>query len=191
MPVLRLETFVSPDDLFAREKQTMGDDSQWWVLHTRPRTEKALARALLRRGASFFLPLYERKRRSQGRALRSYLPLFPGYLFVYEPGQDGLTARERSLVARVLPVGDQGRLHADLSRVHRVMLSKLPLRPEKRLESGTLVEILGGPLAGMTGKIARHGSRLNLMIEVQLLQCGVSVEIENSMIRPLANLQPR
>jgi hypothetical protein len=47
------------------------------------------------------------------------------------------------------------------------------------------VEVTAGPLAGMEGKVLRQGNRLRFLIEVRLLQQGVSVEIESWMFLPL------
>jgi hypothetical protein len=41
MPILALEPFVYPEDLFAASESAVAGDCRWWVLHTRPRAEKA------------------------------------------------------------------------------------------------------------------------------------------------------
>jgi transcriptional antiterminator RfaH len=90
---------------------------------------------------------------------------------------------ETNLVARVLPVEDQQQLHGDLVRVHCLVASGAPLSPEERLQPGAMVEITDGPLVGLEGKVLRRGKRLKFIVEVQLLQRGVSVEVESWMIQ--------
>jgi transcriptional antiterminator RfaH len=181
MPLLALETFVFPDELFGGDLTLAGD---WWVLHTRPRVEKALARKFLDRRTPFFLPLYQREWRKSGRLFRSHLPLFPGYVFLHGAGQDRLAALETNLVARVIPVSDQMQLHADLERVYRLVTSGKPLVPEHRLLPGDWVEITCGPLQGLEGRIIRSAKGLKFFVEVEFLQQGVSVEVDSSMIQP-------
>src|ERR1700736_5805449 len=106
MPLLPLEPFVYPNGLFDHPAGSAEETGRWWVLHTRPRAEKALARRLLGRNLPFFLPLYNKEWRSGGRSLCAYHPLFAGYLFLYGDGQQRLHALETNLVARVLPVDD-------------------------------------------------------------------------------------
>ena len=94
MPVLASEPYIYPDDIMESElgeaTDLIGDEEErWWALHVRPRSEKALSRRLFRDRISFFLPLYVRRRRFQRRQVCSYLPLFPGYLFL----RGGETAR--------------------------------------------------------------------------------------------------
>jgi transcriptional antiterminator RfaH len=184
MPLLPLEPFLYPDDLLARTGPGAG---KWWVLHTRPRTEKMLARRLAGRGLAFFLPLYKRQWHRRGRRLCSHLPLFPGYVFLHGDAQARLEALTTNLLARVLPVEDQVTFQADLARVHRLMATDLPLGPEAELTAGTLVEITSGSLAGLRGKVLRCGKQLRFVVEIELLQRGVSVEIDGWMIEPLGN----
>ncbi len=186
MPSLPLEPFVFPGDLLSEPANGRENYGRWWVLHTRPRAEKSLARNFLRQTLPFFLPLFKRQWRSPGRRLLcSYVPLFPGYVFLCGDHQARLVALETNLVARVLTVEDQLQLHVDLARVYQLMTAGLPLTPEERLDPGTFVEIVSGPLAGLEGKILRRGKHLKLVIEVQFLQRGVSAELEGWMIRPL------
>ncbi|HEX4622566.1 MAG TPA: transcription termination/antitermination NusG family protein [Myxococcaceae bacterium] len=187
--MLSSEVFVHPPELLAADPQTpsVADPSspQWWVLHTRPRAEKALARRLLARSVGFFLPQYERRWLSRGRPLSSHLPLFPGYLFLHgdEPGR--VAALETNLVVNCLRVTDQQRLREDLDRVYRLMNSEAPLTPEEHLAAGDWVEIIEGALMGLQGRVTRCGKNLRFTVEVRFLQQGVSVEVERWMIRPL------
>jgi transcriptional antiterminator RfaH len=185
MPVLPLEPFVYPNDLFDRAPELEPASRQWWVLHTRPRAEKALARQLLQHGISFFLPLFQRERPFRGRLVTSHLPLFPGYVFLLGDQQARLKALMTNTVAQTLTVTDQQELHTDLTRVYSLMASGAALTPEQRLQPGSWVQITRGPLAGLEGKILRRGKRLTFVIEVHFLQRGASVEIDRWMIEPL------
>jgi len=189
VPLLPLEPFFFPEPLFAGANPwhgSDGDDGRWWVLHTRPRSEKVLARKFMGRQVSFFLPLYHRRWRSNSQQFSSYPPLFPGYVFLFGNRDDRLAALETNLIANVLPVGDheQDALYADLSRVYGLMQSGAALTPEARLMPGVKVEITGGPFAGMEGKIIREGSSLRFVVEVRFVHQGVSVELESWMMQP-------
>lgn len=185
MPILQLEPFLYPEQLFEEPAEQGSDQEQWWVLHTRPRAEKSLARRLFARSVSFFLPLYENTRRRRGRLLTSHLPLFPGYVFLRGDRQARLEALETNLIARCIPVVDQLQLQADLTRVHHLMASGLPMTPEQHLEPGDSVEITDGPLAGLHGKVIQRGKGLKFYVQVNFLQQGASVEIDGWAIRPL------
>jgi transcription antitermination factor NusG len=184
VPILPLEPFVYPEELLTQPAANGDDPSRWWVLHTRPRAEKNMARQLLGRGLHFFLPLYQRQWRNKGRLFKSHNPLFPGYIFLRGDETGRVQALETNLVASCIPVSDQPRLHADLARVYRLMQSDASMIPEEHLFPGAPIEITSGPLAGLTGTVIRRGAQLRVFVEVQILQRGVSVEIESWMIEP-------
>jgi transcriptional antiterminator RfaH len=148
--------------------------------------EKCLARRFLGRRLAFFLPVYARQWRHRGRLFSSQVPLFPGYIFLHGDHQTRVQALETRLIVACLAVDDQSQLHADLRRVHRLITARVPLAPEQRLRPGTPVTVTQGPLAGHDGRILRRGKRLKFVVEVRFLQRGVSVEIEEAMIQPLA-----
>ena len=91
MPVLPQEPNAYPADLFAAGRDVAAE-RVWWVLHTRARQEKSLARHLHQARAPFYLPLIARRGLQRGRVLTSYVPLFPGYVFL-------LGRRDERLVA--------------------------------------------------------------------------------------------
>ena len=140
MPLLPLEPCRYPCDLFEPSEAATSDTDRWWVLHTRPRAEKALARQMLSRKIGFFLPLYQKQWRSNGRNQSSYLPLFPGYVFLRGGDEARGAALTTNLIANVLPVVDQAQLYTDLTRVHHLMDSGSVMTPEAHLEPGTIVE---------------------------------------------------
>jgi len=154
-------------------------------MHTRPNTEKALARNLLARSVGFFLPQYEKRWTNRGRRYCSHLPLFPGYLFVFGDEDARRTALETNLIANCLTDHDQPRLRDDLRRVFRLMTSDTPLSPEPRLGPGDPVEIIAGAMAGLQGRILRCGKNLKFTVEIRFLNQGVSVQVEDWMIRPI------
>jgi transcription antitermination factor NusG len=185
MPLLPMETYVWPDDLFSSATALERDASDWWALHTRPRAEKSLARHLLARNLSFFLPIYQHQWRNRGRLFRAYMPLFPGYIFLRGDHQTRMRALETNQVARAIPVADAAQLRSDLARVYRMMQAGMLLAPEELLQPGAAVSITAGPLAGLEGKILRRGKQLRFIVEVNFLQRGASVEMEGWMIRLL------
>jgi hypothetical protein len=185
MPLLVQEPVVYPEELLAGPHAPADGGARWWVLHTRPRAEKCVARAAHRERIPFFLPVYHRRWQNRGRKFSAYLPLFPGCVFLH--GDDAARQRllETNSVANSLPVADQGRLHEDLARVYRLMGAGMPLTPEERLQPGPRVVITDGPLQGFEGRVTRYGAQLKLYVEVEFIRRGVSAEVDRRTVRPL------
>ena len=182
MPVLPSEPCLYPDDLLEELAQSQSAERVWWVLHSRPRQEKSLARQLLEKRLPFYLPVNPRRSHIRGRAMTSHVPLFPGYVFLHGTGDERVSALTTSRVVRVLEVFDQQRLWQDLKQVHRLLASGAAVRPEERLLPGVRVVISSGPLAGMSGKIIRSASGRRFMVEVDFIQVGASVELDESTL---------
>ena len=106
VPVLDQEPAIWPDDLFHGDPASRLR-SRWCVYHVRPRAEKVLARYLRSRQVSYFLPQSERQKRYQRRLVRSYLVLFPGYVFALINDQNVERTFGSKAIIRSLEVDDQ------------------------------------------------------------------------------------
>src|SRR5262245_17204027 len=120
MPLLAPETMLFPSDILDRATG-LDTGARWWVIHTRPRAEKSLARKLLKLDLAFYLPTLCQSWLANGRRLKSCLPLFPGYVFLHARSEDRATVLATRTVANFLPVPDQRELITDLRRIHRVL----------------------------------------------------------------------
>jgi transcription antitermination factor NusG len=76
-------------------------------------------------------------------------------------------------------VADQEALWNDLQQVQRLIATGAPLLPENGLAPGMKVDIRQGPLAGLRGKIVRTASGQRFVVEVDFIQRGASVLLED------------
>jgi transcriptional antiterminator RfaH len=182
MPILAAETDQFPESLFAEPAADRSADRMWWVLHTRPRQEKCLARQLLETRVPFFLPLIPRRSRVRGRMMTSYNPLFTSYVFLFANHNERISALSTHRVVLSLKVADQEQLWHDLGQIRRLIDSGAPITPEDQLQSGMAVEIRSGPLAGLKGKIIRTASGRRFVVQVDFIQRGASVELDDFML---------
>lgn len=178
--ILAAERDLFPDALFAGPRPA--DGRAWWLAHTKPRQEKALARHLASAGLSFYLPCSPRRTRVRGRVLTSYRPLFPGYVFVRVSADERPGVYVGNRVARLAPVGDQDRLWADLAGVRQLLDLGQPVTAEDCLGPGDPVVVRSGPLAGLTGTVVRAGSGHKFVVRVDLIQRGVSVVVDRTTL---------
>ncbi|MBU0618594.1 MAG: UpxY family transcription antiterminator, partial [Planctomycetes bacterium] len=95
----------------------------WWVAHTRPRNEKALALDLRARGIFHYLPLRLRSTRSKtsGRVSRSLVPVFPGYVFFNGDDPQRQHALMTNRIANMLTVVNQAELVGELRQIQRLL----------------------------------------------------------------------
>lgn len=199
MPILAAEPMIYPLDLLDEQaiagggipsasneppRQYDGGTPRWLVAHTRPRQEKALARYLLTRRIPYYLPQSTRVTRHRERP-DSWVPIFPGYLFLKTTANGTIEALQSNRIAAMLNVPDPRGLVEDLQRVKRLIDSKLPLYQEDQLTTGQTVRISAGPLLGMTGIIESRPGPYRFIVAVNFIGQGVSVEVEARALEPL------
>jgi transcription antitermination factor NusG len=187
VPILAHQPDLFPDDLFDRPQLGHEEDLTWWALYCLPRREKTLMRQLRALEVAFYSPLIAKRFRSPaGRVRTSYVPLFPGYVFLYGDAVHRQTAQGTSCVSRWLVPPDPVALSADLAQVHRLIVSGAPLAPEARLQPGMRVRVRSGPFAGFEGTIIRKAKQTRLLVAVDFLQQGASVQLDDCQLERVA-----
>jgi len=175
-----------PDILHVSPAEAIPDGlgGRWWVAHTKPRNEKALATDLASLRVSHYLPLYPRATRSRatGRISRSLVPVFPGYLFFSGTDEQRFLALRTNRIANTLVVTDQAELIGQLRHIHQVLSSEAGLEWSGRLCVGEWARVVAGPLAGVEGVVCRRLSRLRLALNVETLGQSVSIEVARDLL---------
>ena len=65
------------------------------------------------------------------------------------------------------------------------MTEEIPLTPEAKLESGDLVRVRSGPFADYEGTVVRREGKTRLLLSIQFLEQGVSMELDEAVLEPL------
>jgi transcription antitermination factor NusG len=167
-----------------------GDESSgpWCALYVRHQHEKTVAQILTNKGIETLLPLYRSQRQWKDRVKQLWLPLFPCYLFLQTkcahrlevlttPGVHGLVG----IAGRATPIPQ-----AEIDAVRQVIKKGVCVEPHDYLRCGDWVRVKSGPLQGIEGVMVRRKNQTRLVISVELLQKSAAVEVDVSMVEPLA-----
>ncbi len=184
MPILGEEPNIYPDDLL---DQPPGDvpGRRWWAAHTKPRQEKALARELTKYGVPFYLPLVRKTTVARGRRRISLAPLFASYVFLFAAEEERLRSLTTNRVARTIHVEDGSQLLFDLRQLRQLIAANAPLTVESRLGPGRRVRVRQGAFAGLEGLVLKRRGETRLLVSINFLQQGASVEIDDFLLEPL------
>ena len=186
MPIRGPEPQCFPDDLLLGAAGPPTEDERcWWVVHTKARQEKSVARELLDREIPYFLPQVPKTSVVSGRRRTSYLPIFTGYVFVYGSESQRHQSLTTNRVANILPVTDSEGLTRDLLQIWRLIEQNAPLTVESRLRAGDRVRVRSGALAGVEGTVLDRRGKCRVLVAVRLIQQGVSMEIDDYLLEPI------
>ena len=183
MPILGAETTLYPKTLLDATGLT-ASDRQWMVVYTKARQEKALARDLLRREIPFYLPVVKRTCLYRGRRRARYLPLFSGYVFVRFRGGTDIQPDHQSRFAGAAGSG-LGAIGARTAEPAATDRRERPLTVESRLATGRRVRVRQGPFAGIEGTVLVRRGETRLLVSINFLQQGASVEIDDFQLEPI------
>lgn len=161
------------------------DGARWFVLHTQPRQEKALAESLDALDIRHYLPLVRRLKFYAHRKRQTDVPLFSGYLFAWGDRETEFRAVETKRVANVIQVTDQVRLSHELLQVRRASVGGVALEPYRYLSVGRRCRVTAGPLLGVEGLIESLPKPDKVVLQIHALGQAVSASVDPSLVEIL------
>jgi transcription antitermination factor NusG len=156
----------------------------WLVAHTKSRFEKAFAWDLAAQGIGYFLPMSPRITFSGGRKRKGMAPLFPSYVFFCGDEQARWQALRTNRLCRVIPVPQQEAFVNELEQICTVLSSGQPLELYPVPAIGARCRVTGGPFKGLVGIITDHNKRTRLVLKVNVLGQGASLDIDSELLEP-------
>jgi transcription antitermination factor NusG len=157
----------------------------WYAVWTRSRHEQVVRDHIASRGFEAFLPTVARWSRWKDRRKKVEWPLFPGYCFARFASSDRLPILKCPGVVTI--VGFDGGMTPipaqEIEGIRRLVESDLQYDPCPFVREGMIVEVVHGPLKGISGRLMRKGAHARLMLAVDLIGQAVSVEVDAADVR--------
>ena len=168
-----------------REARPLVECDGWFAVWTRSRHEAAVFEQLVGKGIEAFLPTIPKWSRWKDRKKRIDWPLFPGYCFARIDPRTTLPVLTCSGVVSVISFEGRPAVIPDeeIAAVRTLVHSDLQYDPCPLIREGTKVEVVSGPLAGVVGRLVRKGTHARLVLAVDLIGQGVSVEVDAADVR--------
>ncbi|HCX72158.1 MAG TPA: hypothetical protein DHM37_00385 [Candidatus Cloacimonas sp.] len=159
--------------------------NKWYVIHCKPRCEKKLADFSKKYKICYYLPLKESVRHYKYRKIIFTKPLFPSYIFIKCNFNQKDFLYRSGCVVRILEVPDQDQLMEDLRQIYDGKKMGADLQPSQYLKNGQKVKIVKGPFSGLTGVVKKHEVVKEVILQVNMLKQGVSVQVEPDQVKIL------
>ena len=160
-------------------------EAPWYAVWTRSRAEKAVAEQLDHRRIEVFLPTVQRWSRWKDRRKKIDWPLFPGYLFARFDERAALDVLRCTGVSTIVSFNHAFAPipHAEIEAIQRIVQSELQYDPCPLLHEGDVVEVVHGPLRGVTGRLLHKGLDTTLVVSIIMINRAVAVKLDVADVR--------
>jgi transcription antitermination factor NusG len=162
-------------------------EGAWVAVQVRAGFERPVSVALQTRGYVEFVPTYT-PRYQRAAPRQGWRVLFPGYVFCRYIRFPAFRIVEIPGVVRLVGFGNKVALIPDeeIEDIRKIVASDAATRVIPPIPEGGRIEVVNGPLKGVTGVLSRHKSKDWVVISVSLLSRSVAVEVNRGDVRPLA-----
>lgn len=159
-------------------------DRGWYALYTRPRHEKAVAKNLIAKGFTIFLPLYSAPHRWKDRTKVIMLPLFSCYVFIQWCAHRHLDVVTTPGVHSLVCCGDlPARIpQAEIEGIRQLVERSIKIEPHPFIRYGDRVRVTAGPLEGIEGILVRKKNFNRIVLTVELLGKSAAAEVDVSLV---------
>ena len=141
----------------------------WYVLHVKPRTEKAVNDRLAILRVFHYLPLFRKETKVQRRKVVRFLPVFPGYVFTRLHPEERMAIFRTQHIVRTIEVTDPRRMIHQLRQVEHACRLPTDLKLVESFTAGECVKVGSGPLRGLEGQVRRIGNSMSIVLTVDIL----------------------
>lgn len=157
----------------------------WFAIWTRSRHEHVVRDQIALRQFDAFLPTITRWSRWKDRKKKIDWPLFPGYCFARFEEQEALSILKCTGVVNIVSVEGKPAPIPDheIDGIRRLLESELQYDPCPLIHEGMMVEVTHGALKGVVGRLIRKGAHARLILSVDLIGQGVSVEVDAADVK--------
>ena len=159
---------------------------RWFALWTRSRHEQVVREQLQQKQIESFLPTVTKWSRWKDRKKKIDWPLFPGYCFARFSVRERLPILKCTGVVNIIsfegepaPIPDH-----EIEGIRLLVESDLAYDPVPLIREGMMVEVIHGPLKGVIGRLVRKNEKARLVLSVDLIGQGVSVEVDAADVKP-------
>ena len=161
-------------------------DPRWFAVYTRSKSEKVVSRLLSNKNIECYLPLLKVTRRYT-RKIKSYeIPLISCYIFVKITRDQYIPVLETENVVKSI------RFAKNLIAIPEEEMDILKLVVGEgenveaqmgRFQEGDTVEVIGGKLTGLRGKLVEKQGKKQMVVELDNVGYSLKMNIDISLLR--------
>jgi len=161
---------------------------RWFAIRTKYKCEKYVVDQLARKGISAYVPLITKTKKYTSRIKTNIVPLINSYVFVYINKSEYVTVLQSEYV---LSFVKQGKNIISIPEKEIDLLKMIVGEIESveseqmTYEDGDEVEIIGGNLTGIKGKLVRRAGKNSFIVQLVTIGLQLAMTIDKSNLRVL------
>lgn len=157
----------------------------WYAIYTKPRHEKTVEASLIDKQIETYLPVIKRVRQWKDRKKKVEMPLFNGYLFVNIDYKNRFDVLETSGVVKIINFSGTPAVVPDwqIESLRQMLNFPETLQIEQYIKPGEIVEIVEGPMRGMSGTVITKRGAHRLVLTIDGIFQTISVQIDESSVK--------
>ena len=159
------------------------EDRMWMPIHTKPRSEKKFQRFCEKFDIICYVPLRLKIRSKGTRKVKSYLPMFPGYVFACLDDEEKSRISTSNTIVNFIRISreQEQSLVEDLTsiRILEELQGTQEVYVSPEIEPGFEVAIKSGPLKGLTGIVESRKGIHRIVVNVEMICQSVVMEMDS------------
>lgn len=163
-------------------------EARWFAIYTGFRKEKYVQTELAKKGIETYVPLLIQKRQYVRKVKTVELPLISCYVFVKITKPNYVPVLETEYVHRFVKFSKNliSIPEKEMELMRLVVGEKLVMNAEPmRWERGERVQIMGGTLTGLQGKLVRRNNKKEFVIELENVGYAFQLSVAPHLLRKI------
>ncbi|HLG38427.1 MAG TPA: UpxY family transcription antiterminator [Chitinophagaceae bacterium] len=164
------------------------NEARWFAVMTKYKCEKYVVRHLHKKGVTAYIPLIEKVKRYSRKTKKYSVPLINCFTFVHIIKDEYVKVLETEYVFGFLRqrkdlicVPDE-----EIQIIKRVVGEVVEVKSDIReFQTGMPVEIIGGTLTGIRGKLVKQKGKNTFVVELQSIGYQLHMDIDRTLLKPV------
>ncbi len=163
-------------------------EARWFAIYTGFRKEKYVQGELAKKGIETYVPLMTHTRQYVRKVKTVELPLISCYVFVKITKQKYVPVLETEYVHRFVKFSKNliSIPEREMELMRLIVGEKLAIKAEPmRWQPGEKVEVMGGSLTGLRGKLVRRNNKREFLIELENVGYAFQLSVAPHLLRKI------
>lgn len=170
------------------ESHLHASEARWFAVYTRSKSEKVVQRLLTNKEIENYLPLQRVTRRYTRKIKHHEIPLISCYIFVKITKSEYVPVLETENVAKFIRFARN--LYAipeeQINLLKRIVGEGEDVVAEPgRFKQGDEVEVIGGKLTGLKGRMVERQGKKHLVVELESIGYSLRMTVDIALLRKI------